>query len=173
MEVPNVLNDANIYVDGANWLGKAEVSLPEIAQKMVDYAAFGVSGTVEVPVIGHTDKMEGTIKFKSMTADAANVLYNPQKAPLLDARAAIQKYDPSTGEMKTYPVKVTIRAFFKKIKLSDFKQASDVESEASYAAHYFKLEIDGQEIVEIDQFNYIYKVKGQDILTEIKSTLGG
>jgi P2 family phage contractile tail tube protein len=172
MEYPNVLNDANIYVDGADWLGKAEVSLPEIAQKVIEYSAFGVSGNVELPVSGHVDKMEGSIKFKSMTKDAANVLYDPSYAPLLDARAAIQKYDASSGEMKTYPIKVTMRAFFKKGKLTDFKQASDTDSEADYAAHYFKLEIDGEEILEIDQFNYIYRVNGKDILADIKSTIG-
>ncbi len=172
MNIPNILNDANIYVDGANWLGKAEVTLPEIAQEMKDYKAFGISGTVEVPIKGHVGKMEGTIKFKSMTADAANILYDPSHAPMLDVRAAIQKYDPATGSMQTYPVKVTLRAFFKKVKLIDFKQASDADNEISYTAHYFKLEIDGKEIVEIDQFNYIYKVNGKDIMADVRSAIG-
>ena len=173
MQFPNVLNDANIYIDGNNWLGKAEVGLPEVAQKVIEYSAFGVSGSVELPVVGHVDKMEGTIKFKSLTDDAAKVLYNPQQAVLLDARAAIQRFDAKSGQMQTYPIKVTMRAFFKKIKFADFKQASDSETEVNYTAHYFKLEIDSKEILEIDQFNYIYKINGEDVLANIREVLGG
>ncbi len=172
MEIPNVINDANIYVDGANWLGKADVEIPTVKQKMQGYQAFGVAGELEVPVVGHVDKLEGTVKFKSMTADAAKVLYNPRYAPLLDARGSVQKYDPSTGQMRQFPCKFTMRAFFSELKAPEFKQGSDSGGEAKFSAHYMKLEIDGEEVFEIDQFNYIYKVNGEDVLAEVRENLG-
>jgi P2 family phage contractile tail tube protein len=171
-EIPNIINDANIYVDGANWLGKAEVELPPVKHKTQGYQAFGVAGEIDIPVVGHVDKLEGTIKFKSMTKDAAKALYNPKMAPLLDARGSVQKYDPATGEMKQFPCKFTFRAFFTELKAPEFKQGADSGGEAKFAAHYMKLEIDGEEVLEIDQFNYIYKVNGVDVLAEVRQHLG-
>jgi len=172
MEYPNVLNDANIYVDGANWLGKAEVHLPEIGHKVIDMAVMGVAGGMEVPLVGHIDKLHGTIKFKSVDKNAWKTVLNSAYAPLLDIRAAIQKYDTILGLMKTFPVKVTMRAFFKKVKPLTFKQGSDETTDVEYEAHYLKIEIDGEEILEIDKFNYIYRVAGVDLLADVRASLG-
>lgn len=172
MQYPNILNDANIYVDGKNWLGKAEVTLPEISHKVVDMSVMGVAGGMEVPLVGHIDKLSGSIKFKSVDKEALKVFFNSAYSPLLDIRAAIQKYDTVTGQMTTFPVKVTIRGFFKKVKLLGFKQGSDETSDVDYEAHYLKIEVDGEEILEIDKFNYIYRVAGRDLLAEVRSTLG-
>jgi P2 family phage contractile tail tube protein len=171
-DIPTLINDANVYVDEANWLGKSEVELPSIAHKVIEMKQFGISGSMEVPLIGHIDKLDGKIKFKAIEPDALNVIYNPKKAPLLDVRAAQQKYNTSSGEIVIEDIKITMRAFFKNVKIQSMKQGSDSESEADYAAHYFKMEINGQEVLEIDKFNYIYKVNGEDILAEVRSALG-
>lgn len=171
-DIPTLINDANVYVDGANWLGKSEIELPEIAHKVIEMKQFGISGSMEVPLIGHIEKLDGKIKFKALDADALNVIYNPKKAPLLDVRAAQQKYNTSSGEIVIEDIKITMRAFFKKVKVQSLKQGSDGESEAEYAAHYFKLEIDGKEILEVDKFNYIFRVNGQDLMSEVRTALG-
>lgn len=172
MEYPNVLNDANIYVDGANWLGKAEVSIPEIAHKVVEMNVMGVAGGMDVPLVGHIDKLSGSIKFKSVDKEALKVLFDSSYAPILDIRAAVQKYDTVKGTISTFPVKVTIRGFFKKVKLLGFKQGSDETSDMDYEANYLKIEVDGEEILEIDKFNYIYRVNGKDLLAQVRETLG-
>jgi len=171
-EYPNVLNDANVYVDGKTWLGKAEVTLPEVSHKVVDMQVMGVAGGMEVPLIGHIDKLKGTIKFKSIDKEALKVLFDSSYSPLLDIRAAIQKYNVTTGKMGYIPVKATIKGFFYKTKLLGFKQGSDETSDVEFEAHYFKLEVDGEEILEIDKFNYIYRVNGKDLLAEVRAALG-
>jgi len=171
-KTPNLINDANVYVDGANWLGKASIEIPEVAHKVVESKMFGQSGGMEIPLKGHIDKLDGKIKFKSLTAESAKVLYNAAKTPLLDVRAAVQIYNQESGAMEIYPIKITMQAFFKKTKLTELKQGADGDHEAEYAAHYFKLEIDSEEIVEIDKFNYIYKVGGEDVLADMREALG-
>lgn len=172
MEYPNVLNDANIYIDGKNFLGKAEVTLPEITHKVVEMNVMGVAGGMDVPLVGHIGKLSGTIKFKSVDKEALKILFNSAYAPLLDIRAAVQKYDTTSGKISTFPVKVTIRGFFKKVKLLGFKQGSDETSDVDFEANYMKVEVDGEEIVEIDKFNYIYRVAGTDLLAQVRETLG-
>jgi len=172
MEYPNVLNDANVYVDGANWLGKADITIPEISHKVVDMQVMGVAGGMEVPLIGHIDKLKGTIKFKSVDKEALKVLFDSSYSPLLDIRAAMQKYNTQTGKIGYFPIKVSIKGFFNKVKLLTFKQGSDETSDIEYEANYLKIEIDGEEILEIDKFNYIYRVAGKDLLAEVRETLG-
>lgn len=172
MEYPNVLNDANVYVDGANWLGKAEVTLPEITHTVVDMNVMGVAGGMEVPLVGHIDKLSGSIKFKSVDKEGWKVVFNSAYAPILDIRAAMQKYDSTSGNMEMFPIKVTIRGFFKKAKVLTFKQGSDETSDMEYEAHYLKIEVDNEEIVEIDKFSYIYKVNGTDLLAQVREVLG-
>ena len=48
----------------------------------------------------------------------------------------------------------------------------DTELESTVAVQYYKLEIDGEEIVEIDVINNIYKVGGEDLLAERRQNLG-
>ncbi len=172
MEYPNVLNDANIYVDGENWLGKAEVTIPEITHKVVEMNVMGIAGGMDVPLVGHIDKLSGSIKFKSVDSEALKVLFNSSYAPILDIRGAMQKYDSEEGTISTFPIKVTIRGFFKKVKLLGFKQGSDETTDVDYEANYLKIEVDDEEIVEIDKFNYIYRVDGEDLLAEVRETLG-
>ncbi|HOP33230.1 MAG TPA: phage major tail tube protein [Candidatus Hydrothermia bacterium] len=172
MEYPNVLNDANLYVDGANWLGKAEVAIPEIAHKVVDMQVMGVAGGMEVPLVGHIDKLKGTIKFKSVDKEALKVLFDSSYSPLLDIRAAIQKYNTQTGKIDYFPIKVSIKGFFNKVKLLAFKQGSDETSDIEYEANYLKIEVSGEEILEIDKFSYVYRVAGKDLLAEVREALG-
>ena len=37
---------------------------------------------------------------------------------------------------------------------------------------YIKVEIDDKEVLEIDKLNYICKVDGEDLLTDVRSALG-
>lgn len=172
MQIPTKLSDANVYVDGADHLGKAEMTIPEVAQKMMEHDSFGIAGTVEIPLIGQFEKLEGKIDLHAMTREAAAVLYNPTAAPMLDVRSVFEYYDTTTGETHVYPVKVTIRAIFKKVTAPTLKKSTDEKFSAEYTANYMKIEIDGTEMLEIDQFNYIYRVEGRDLLAEHRTALG-
>lgn len=58
------------------------------------------------------------------------------------------------------------------MKLLGFKQGSDETSDVDFEANYLKIEVDGEEIIEIDKFNYIYRVDGTDLLAQVRETLG-
>lgn len=172
MNIPAALTDANVYIDGSDWLGKAEIELPSITFKMAEVKQFGVLGSTEVPLVGQIEKMEGRIKFKAINPDAMSVFYNPRKASLLDIRAAQQKYNTPYGTTTLESIKVLLRVFPKNIKMMNFKQGADEDSEIEYVANYYKLEIAGKEILEIDQYNYVYRINGADLIADLKSALG-
>jgi P2 family phage contractile tail tube protein len=54
----NRITNANIYLDGANLLGRAEeVKLPDVSMTMQEHKALGMVGKVELPA--GFDKLEG------------------------------------------------------------------------------------------------------------------
>jgi hypothetical protein len=54
-----------------------------------------------------------------------------------------------------------------------FKQHDNVEAESSLGVTYYKLVINGKIVVEIDVLANIYKVNGEDMLTNYRSNIGG
>ncbi len=172
LNLPNVLKDANVYIDGADFLGKAEIELPKVAQEIVEHEGMGVSGKVEFPLPGITDKMEGKIKFNSFNGDALKRFYYASQAQQIDAWGSVQSYNKQSGTMDEFPVRVTIRGFFKEVDLPPFKKAQKDGPEVSYSAVYYKLVVNGEEVVEIDPLNYIYKVGGVDLLEKTRANLG-
>jgi len=170
--VLNVLKDANFYIEGQDYLGKGEIKLPKVTHKTVEHDAMGISGAVEIPLPGITDKLEGNIKFKSYDKNALKRIYNAQQAQQIEVYGSVQRYNPQNGIIEEIPVKATIKAFFKEIDTPEFKKAQNEGAECAYSAIYYKLVVDGEEVVEIDKFNYIYRVDGEDLLETTRANLG-
>jgi len=172
LNMPNVLKDANVYIDGSDFLGKAEVKLPKVTHVTVEHQAMNISGKVEFPLPGIVEKLEGNIKFKSYNEEALKRLYYVSQAQQIDVYASVQKYNAQTGVMEEFPVKAVIKAFFKEVDHPEFKQAQEEAAEISYSAVYYKLVVNGEDVVEVDPINYVYKVAGQDLLETTKTNLG-
>ena len=77
----------------------------------------------------------------------------------------------------TYPDNEAQKAFGNFLKPVDLmirssKAEYDNTGITTVSVQYYKLEIDGEEIVEIDVINNIYKVGGEDLLAERRQNLG-
>ena len=87
----NRITNANIYLDGANLLGRAEeVKLPDVSMTMQEHKALGMVGKVELPA--GFDKLEGEIKWNSFYRDAMLSAANPYKSLALQCRSSVQRY---------------------------------------------------------------------------------
>ena len=171
-EFPFVIKDANVYIEGNELLGKAEITLPEVVQKMVDFSALGVAGTVALPIAGHVEKMEGTLKFNMLVGETAQKLSDPSKTYMLDARASYQAYNAKSGEMEEKPIQVTMKAFITGIPMGTWKPAESEQVDVKFSAIYLKVVIDGEEVLEVDPLNYIYRANGKDILAQTRANIG-
>ena len=86
-------------------------------------------------------------------------------------RSSKAEYD-NTGITEEKPIVMYIRGYSKTLPGGSFKAKEDTELESTVSVQYYKLEIDGEEIVEIDVINNIYKVGGEDLLAERRQNLG-
>ncbi len=169
MAISKVYN-ANIYLNGENLVGQAkELDLPKIKPKFADVQGLGLYGEAEVPI--GLEKMEARIMMNSVYPEFIKAVSNPKKANVLIARSTITQYGQD-GVIEDLPLKAELRGFFKESDTGKFKKAEGVEAEATMSVIYYKLEVNGQVLVEIDVFNNIYKVDGENILQDFKNNLG-
>ena len=153
----------------ARWLGIGTVDLPEIVEKTVDISGVGLLGDVAMPAPSMFESMEATIHWRTIHEDLTIL-----SAPIthsLTLRSAQTNYDGATGEVLTQAVKILIQGLPKNTTLGKFEQASETESETTLEVLYLKITVDGNDLTEIDKFNYVRKVNGADYLTATRSAL--
>lgn len=164
------LTNANVYFDGANWLGKVEeVGLPEVALKQIEHKAIGMHGTLEIPT--GMDKMELKMKWSSLLPDALKKASNGYQAFEFQVRSSLEEYEGGTRTTESSVV-ANFRGRPKNVPAVSFKQHENVDAETMFAVDYYKLEIGGESIYEIDATNNIYKVNGVDLLATYRANLG-
>lgn len=166
----NRLTNANIYVDGNSWLGRAEeVTLPVITSKMSEHKALGMVGMVEL--FSGIDKLEARIKWNSVYKDVFKKAANPTKTVQMQVRASLENYG-SEGKTGESACVVYMTAQFKALPLGTFKQNENVELESALNVTYIKLVVGGETILELDVLANIYTVDGVDLLATYRANLG-
>lgn len=169
-EVRNHLINYEVYEDGSRLLGTATIDLPEISYKTVTLSGAGVAGDIDFPSLGMTENMECTLHWRTINGDVTSLL--DPRAHNLTLRGAMQNYDAGQGIIKVQAVKIDIRALPTSGTMGKFEQASETDTETAFSLDYFKLSIDGAELVEIDKLNYIHKIGGTDRLADVRAAVG-
>jgi len=166
----NKVTNANIYADGASFLGRAEeVSLPVLKNKTAEHKALGMIGTLEY--VSGIDKLEMKIKWNSFYVDVMKKAGNPYRAVNLQIRSSIEVYEGGT-RVEEVPLKVFVKGQFKELPLGNFKSQDNVELESTLTCTYCKLEIGDEKIMEVDVEANIYIVDGVDLLAQYREHLG-
>lgn len=166
----NRLTNANIYINGASYLGKAEeVNLPAIVYKMVEHKALGMVGTAEF--FAGIEKMESKIKWNSFYQDAMKNAANPFQNVRMQVRSSLETYS-SDGKIAEVPVVCYMTCAYKGFPMGNFKQHDNVELESNLSVYYCKLEIDGNPVIEFDSLANIFKVDGTDVMAQYRANLG-
>lgn len=166
----NKLYNANVYVNGVSFLGRAEeVTLPKVQAKMVEHKALGMFGVIETAA--GIEKMEAKIKWSSLYPEVIGEAANPYKSVSIQVRASLETHD-STGRIAEVPVVAFMTAQFKQFPGVGFKHQDNAEVETELTVSYYKLTIDGKDYIEVDAFANIWKVEGEDILAQYRTNIG-
>lgn len=162
--------DANVYVNDRSEHGTAsEVTCPDITPVMGEYKALGMMGAAEFPK--GFEKMEATIKWKFADTETLKDCANFFKPVNLMVRSHKVRYDAG-GVVEDVPVVIYMTGTPTKHQTGGYKPQEDSEFETTFTIFYCKMEVDGEEIVELDVLNNIYKVGGEDLTAETRQNLG-
>ena len=151
-------------------LGTASVTLPELEFLSAALKGAGIAGEVNFPILGHTNSITCTLSWMSIHSDLTSL--SAPGSHMVTLRGALQQYDAATGQMIVSPVKITMRVLPTKMSLGKFEPGEQTESENELSINYLKMTVDGEELLEIDKLNYIYRVNGEDYLTDTREAVG-
>ena len=157
--IPNALIDAELYINGSNSLaGIAEVELPDVEYATVTNEQFGLTAEIETPLIGHFKKLETKIKLDCVDKSLLN--FNNLEPILIEIKGAKQSTSRATHGAVVEGIDATFKGMIKKMSGLKTKPGSKLETDFAMSVTYYKLEIGGKVIVEIDVLNNVNYVNG-------------
>lgn len=167
----NRLTNANIYSDGLSLLGKCEeITLPAIKAKTSEHKALGMVMAINIP--SGFEAMNGKMKWNAVYPDLIKEFGSPFQTKKIQARANLETYD-SSGRSAQVPVVAFLTVRFKDaLPAIGLKQNDNAEMESEYECSYYRLEIDGEKLIEMDAFAQIFFVNGNDELANYRNALG-
>lgn len=169
MNLPGVINNCVFRKDGEIIIGAGSCTLPEITKKVESITGAGTGGEIEIPLKGLYDAMTANIKFLNI---CDGIMLDDGEVMEINVKAALQEVDRethNTGVIKT--MSASMKGVVKSLKPGDIAPGTKAEAEIEMAVTFYKLEIDGKEIYEIDKLNNISRLNGKDVAQAIRSAL--
>lgn len=167
MALPKKLKYFNLFNDGGSYLHEVdEITLPKLARKMEEWRAGGMDTPIKIDMGGEALQCEWTC---GGIMEDAIAQFGAQKHDAVALRFAgsYQSEDASP-----VAVEVAMRGRHSLIDMGNAKSGEETAFKVTSELSYYKLTINGKEIIEIDALNMIHKVNGVDVLAEHRSAIG-
>lgn len=168
MSLPKKLKNFILFNDGNAYLGEVpEVVLPKLAIKMEDYRGGGMPGTVKIDQGLEALTLEWTAA--GYLADAIKQFGTAKiDGAMLRLTQALQADDTEA----IIPAEIVMRGRHAEIDFGTGKAGEMTAHKYKTELTYYKLSMEGVELVEIDVVNGIYIVGGVDRMAETRQALG-
>ena len=168
--IPEKINEYNAYLDGTKMIGvAASVTRPEVNMKTSTVSGVGVNGELDSPTIGQFESMEQEIQFNPLYSSAID-MHSPLTPENLTLRASQQVYDKQGG-YNFKGLRVVEIGRVKKCNPGKVEKGEAMEATVTLELTYLMIEVDGQQLLEVDKLNGIYKVNGTDMLAGVNSLI--
>lgn len=164
MAFPKIIRNFNVFVDGVSYFGRAtEGTLP---QPKIQTAAHRGAG-MDAP-IGQDMGMEG------MTSEVTFAEWDPVLLKHLGTQERLVYRPAARGENDVTAVSyiATVGGLITAAETGGLGATSPATLKLMVDVRYYKLEVDGEEVWEIDIENGVRRVDGIDQLAEIRRAMG-
>lgn len=162
-----VLQLFNFFVDGRGYAGKIdEFEPPKLTIKTEEYRPGGYDAPIEADL--GMEKMESTFTLLDCDRDVLSYYGVGHNKPVAcTARAGIGNGD---GTVASHVYQ--LQGMWKELEQPKLKAGEKLSMKVSVALKYYKLEIDGEVIHEIDVENAVRIIAGVDYLAEARAAAG-
>ena len=170
MAMPRKLKNLNLFNDGNSYLGLVKsLTLPSLGRKMEAYRGGGMNGPVKADLGMSDDGIQ--FEWKTGGLDLISLRqFGAVNASSVALRFSGPYQQDDTGE--TSNVEVVVRGRHETIEMGDAQPGEDTEHSMTTTCSYYKLTVDGEEIIEIDLLNFVEKVNGVDMLDKHRTGMG-
>ncbi|MEQ2105058.1 phage major tail tube protein [Burkholderia cenocepacia] len=168
MGMPRKLKGFNLFQNGENFVGQVvEVTLPKLTRKMEDYQGGGMSGPIKVDFGQEGIQLEWTCGgfMRSVLGQHAITKHD---GVLLRFAGGYQAEDSTNVDA----IEIVIRGRHSEIDPGTAKSKEDTAFKVTTVASYYKLSVNGQDVIEIDFVNMIEKVNGNDLFAALRNAIG-
>lgn len=168
MALPRTLKLMNVFNNGVSFLGVAEeVELPKLNMKIEDYRAGGMIGEVGINL--GLDKLEITHKYAGIVPELFKGFASEKiDSELIRFAGSYQRDD--TGDVTA--VEILMRGRHTELDGGNSKAGEKTETSIKSALTYYKMTVDGKDIVEIDMLNAVLKIEGKDRYEKHRAAIG-
>jgi P2 family phage contractile tail tube protein len=168
MGMPSKLKGFNIFNDGNNYQGQvAEVVLPKLTKKMEEWKGSGMNGPIKYDMGQEAMVLEWTIGglMRGVLDQWGVTTHNG-----VMVRFAGGYQSPDSGTVDA--VEVVVRGRHSEIEMGTAKPGEDTAIKIVTEVSYYKLTINGQDVIEIDLIGMVEKVNGTDRLADLRQAIG-
>lgn len=165
--IPQTLTNFNLFVDGKGFAGQAaQLTLPKLKIKAEDYRAGGMDVPIKMDL--GMEAMEAGFTVNGISKDVLKFF------GLADQTAFNGVFRGAFKDQKgaVVPAIVTFKGLLQELDMGDWKPGEKSETKFTVGLSYYKLEVEGATVYEIDPTGMIRIVDGTDQLTEIRSAIG-
>ena len=168
--IPEKSINFSVYLNGRDLLGVAEGTIPALEALTSEVKGAGIAGAVESIVLGHFASTTLSLTWRTVTDDFMK-LYGHLTNDI-ELHASLQRYDSGLGIYLTEPLYVYLKATTKTSTPGNLVVGDNMDTQTEFEITYMKIYLNNVERVEMDKYNYIYKVDGVDYLATVRSDLG-
>jgi P2 family phage contractile tail tube protein len=165
--IPQVLSNTNLFLDGVSFTGDIpSLTLPKLTVKTDAYRGGGMAGEIEMDM--GLEKLEAGFVTNGIRRESLKFF------GLADRTAANAVFRGAFKGLKgaVSAVVVTLRGGIKEIDPGDWKPGDKAEMKHNMSLVYYKLEIDGRVIHEVDMVNNVRVIDGVDQNAAERAALG-
>lgn len=164
MALPRVIKNFNAFVDGISYFGLAtEAKLPAAKLQTEAHRGAGMDGPVGIDV--GMEGLSAEISFAEWSPALLKKLGRQERFVL---RPGMQS--PTDGSATT--VIATLSGLVSANDYGDLKPGTGSTLKLTMDVRAYKLEVDGETVLEIDLVNAIRRIGGTDQLAEMRRAMG-
>lgn len=164
MAYPRTIRNFNAFVDGISYFGKAtEAKLPQVKVSTEAHRGAGMEGPIGIDM-----GLEG------MTSEITFAEWDPALWKKLgrQERFVLRPMDRGEDNFESQTIIATVGGLITAPETGDLKPGANATLKLVMDVRYYRLEIDGEEVLEIDLVNAKRVIGGVDQMASARAAMG-
>lgn len=167
MPIAKLRKEINLFVDGRGYAGRVtEFDPPKLSVKTEEHRAGGMDAPLEIDM--GLEKLECMLTLADFDADALKSFGLIGDSVAVSLRGAQQDRKTGATEALVYQ----LRGRFREVDPGTWKPGEASPLKLTAALEYYKLEVGGETIHEIDVINMVRVIDGTDQMEAMRQALG-
>ena len=165
--IPQMLSNTNLFVDGVSFAGDVpSLTLPKLTVKTEAHRGGGMAGEIEMGM--GLEKLECSFTTNGVRKEVLKYF------GAFDQTGFNASFRGAFKGLKgaTTGVVATLRGGLREVDPGEWSAGSKAEFKYAVDVTYYKLEIDGRVMYEIDPINSVRVIDGVDQLADVRNVLG-